>query len=63
MGTGPTILATHSESCFSIIHFDGYATVLINLPDAGKPELDELIVDAWLVYAPPALAEHYLAQA
>ena len=55
-----SILAAHPESCFSIPHFDGYSAVLIDLPHTNAEELSELLLDGWLVYAPPALAEEYL---
>lgn len=54
------VLAAHPESCFSIPHFDGYSAVLIDLPNTNSDELHELLLDGWLVYAPPALAESYL---
>jgi hypothetical protein len=56
------ILAAHPESCFSIPHFDGYAAVLIDLPNTDSDELRELLLDGWLVYAPRALAEEYLSE-
>ena len=54
------ILAAHPESCFSIPHFNGYAAVLIDLPNTDEDELGELLLDGWLVYAPPALAAERL---
>lgn len=54
------ILAAHPKSCFSIPHFNGYAAVLIDLPNTHEDELRELLLDGWLVYAPPALAAEHL---
>jgi hypothetical protein len=42
---------------FTIPHFDGYPALLVQLSGTNTRVLDELIVDAWLVQAPPALAE------
>ena len=42
-------------------HFNGYPAVLIRLDRISVPELDEVIVDAWLARAPKRLATQYLA--
>jgi hypothetical protein len=50
------VLAAHPEACFTIPHFDGYAAVLVELDVVTRPELRELLVDAWLAAAPAKLA-------
>ena len=54
------VLAAHPRSFFTIPHFDGYAAVLIQLKNVTKRELRDALVDAWLVHAPPKLAEEYV---
>ena len=46
---------------FTIPHFDGYSAILVLLERIGLEELEELIVEAWLVRAPKRLAASYLA--
>ena len=54
------LLAADIPGVFTMAHFDGYPSVLIELPVVKKTALKELIVDAWLAMAPDALAESYL---
>jgi hypothetical protein len=54
------LLAAHPPALFTIPHFNGYAAVLVQLPAVPLEVLAEVIVDAWLACAPPALAEEYL---
>lgn len=49
------------EIYFTIPHFDGYAAILALLERIGPEELEELIVEAWLLRAPKRLAADYLA--
>ena len=53
------VLASSSSAVFTIPHFDGYAAVLIQLEAVPKVELEELIVDAWMVHAPPELRDQF----
>ncbi len=46
---------------FTIPHFDGYNAVLALLEKIAVDQLEELIVDAWLVRAPKRLGDAYLA--
>lgn len=46
---------------FTIPHFDGYAAILVRLERIALDELEELIIEAWLVRAPKRLATAYLA--
>src|SRR5438034_11827791 len=56
------VLEEGARGVFTISHFDGYAAVLIQLPVVTKRVLRELVIDAWLASAPPALAGEYLAR-
>jgi hypothetical protein len=55
------VLAAHPDAFFTIPHFDGYAAVLIRLPDVAAGALREVITDGWLACAPPGLADQHLA--
>jgi hypothetical protein len=54
------VLSAHSKACFTIPHFDGFAAVLIQLETVTKKALRDLVVDAWLVCAPPDQADNYV---
>jgi hypothetical protein len=54
------VLASGRKAVFTIPHFDGYPAVLIQLRSATGKVLEELLVDAWLACAPPAVAGRYL---
>jgi hypothetical protein len=44
---------------FTTPHYDGHASVIVNLPAIDFAELAELIADSWRVKAPPkVLAAH-----
>ena len=45
-------LAAHSDSFFTIPHFDAYRAVLIRLPRVTGIALREAITDGWLACAP-----------
>ena len=53
------ILAAGEAGVFTISHFDGYAAVLVQLKKVKKKVLRELVTDAWLACAPPALTKTY----
>ena len=55
------LLADDPSIYFTTPHFDGYPAILVRLDQIGPEELNELIVEAWLVRAPRRLAESYLA--
>jgi hypothetical protein len=46
---------------FTIPHFKGYAAVLVKLEKIGVEELEELLVESWLLRAPKRLAASYIA--
>ncbi|MGH9225564.1 MAG: MmcQ/YjbR family DNA-binding protein [Acidimicrobiales bacterium] len=54
------VLAAQPKAFFTIPHFDGYAAILIQLKAVSRKALREAIVDGWLAYAPPALADEYV---
>jgi len=56
------VLAANPTAFFTIPHFDGYPAVLIQLKKVSKKALQEALVDAWLVHAPPALADEFLSR-
>jgi hypothetical protein len=60
-GAKQALLAEQPEVYFVTPHFDGYPAILVNLDAASVTDLDELIVEAWLVQAPKRVATAYLA--
>jgi hypothetical protein len=56
------LLAEGIAGVFTMAHFDGYPSVLIELGVIPKPALRELVEEGWLAMAPDALAESYLAR-
>lgn len=55
------VLAQGTKGVFTIPHFDNYPAVLVQLQVVPKKAVRELVLDAWLAMAPPALAEQHLA--
>jgi hypothetical protein len=47
---------------FTTPHFDGYPAVLVRLAEIAVPELEELIIEAWLTQAPRRLVKEFLAK-
>ena len=45
---------------FTTPHFDGYPAVLVRLDAISVADLEELIIEAWLVQAPKRLAKEYI---
>jgi hypothetical protein len=60
LGVKEAMVADESGLFFTIPHFNGYPAILVRLDPIGVPELEELIVEAWLDRAPKRLAEQYL---
>ncbi len=54
------VLAARPTAFFTIPHFDGYAAVLVPLPEVTAAALREAVVNAWLARAPRRLATRYL---
>ncbi len=59
-GARDALVADDPAVYFTIPHFDGYPAVLVRLDRIPVPELEELIVEAWLARAPKRLAKRYL---
>lgn len=59
----PQTVEHESGVIFTTPHFDRWPSVLIRLEEIAVPEVEELIVEAWLVQAPKRLAKEYLAGA
>jgi hypothetical protein len=53
------LLADAPDVFFTTPHFDGYAAVLVQLDKISPEDLEEVVVEAWLVRAPPQLAREY----
>ena len=56
LGAKEALLADDPGVYFTTPHFDGYPAVLVRLEEIATDELEELIVDAWIVQAPKRLA-------
>jgi hypothetical protein len=54
------LLAENPDAFFVTPHFDGYPAVLIRLEHIGVDELEEVILDAWVVRAPKRVSKAYL---
>ena len=55
------VLAEGRPGFFTMAHFDGYPSVLVQLKVVRKRALRDALIDAWLAVAPPALADAFLA--
>jgi hypothetical protein len=53
------LLADDPDVFFTTPHFDGYPAVLARLERIALDDLEELIIEAWLVRAPTRLAKAY----
>jgi hypothetical protein len=53
------LLAADPSVYFTEPHYDGYRAVLVRLEAIEVGELAELLTDAWLCTAPPALAKEW----
>src|SRR4029453_8553536 len=61
LGAKEALLADNPDVYFTTPHFNGYPAVLVRLERIAPPELEELLVEAWLSRAPKGLAPEYLA--
>jgi hypothetical protein len=59
-GVKHALIAADPDVFFTTPHFDGYAAVLIRLEEIAVDELEELIVESWLLKAPKRLARSYI---
>jgi hypothetical protein len=60
LGVKEALLTDDPGVFFTTPHFDGYPTVLIRLSEIPVPELEELIIEAWLDRAPKRVVAEYL---
>jgi hypothetical protein len=60
LGAKEALLADDPHVFFTTSHFDGHPSILIRLDRIALPELDEVIVEAWLCRAPKRLAREYI---
>jgi hypothetical protein len=54
------LLAENPGVFFTTPHFDGYPAILVRLDVIGVEDLEEVVVEAWLVQAPQRVAKEYL---
>jgi hypothetical protein len=59
-GAKQALIASDPDVYFTIPHFNGYPAILIRLDAIEVPELEEVIVEAWLLRAPATVAKAYL---
>src|SRR5690349_1434742 len=59
LGEKEALLASDAEVFFTTPHYDGYPTVLVNLPAIEVDELTELIVESWRIKAPKRVRSAY----
>jgi hypothetical protein len=62
LGAKEALLADDPRVYFTTPHFDGYPAILARLEKLDAPELEELVVEAWLCRAPKRLARQYLEE-
>ena len=59
VGAKEALLAEDPSVYFTTPHFDGYPAILVRLDEIALVELEEVVVEAWLVQAPKRLAKEY----
>jgi hypothetical protein len=55
------LLTEQPELFFTTPHFDGYPAILVRLPAISRPDLEEVVTEAWLARAPETLVRAYLS--
>ena len=60
LGAKEALLAEAGDSYLTTPHFNGYPAILVRLDRIAVPDLEELLVEAWLARAPRRLAAGYL---
>ena len=61
-GAKLALIESDPDVYFTIPHFDGYSAILVLLARINLEELEELIVESWLLRAPKRVAAAYLAE-
>jgi hypothetical protein len=59
-GAREALLAEPGGVYFTTPHVDGYPVILVALDRIAPPDLEELLVEAWLTRAPKRIATEYL---
>jgi hypothetical protein len=59
LGEKDALLQADPKKFFTTPHYDGYATVLVNLKAIGVRELRELITDSWRLKAPKRVLQAF----
>jgi hypothetical protein len=59
LGEKEALLQSDPEKFFTTPHYDGHASVLVNLKAVGVRELRELITDSWRVKAPKRVLDAF----
>ena len=65
LGVKELMLADDRGIYFTTPHFDGYAAILIRIPDLtclDRDELEDLVVEAWLTRAQKRVAKAWIAE-
>ena len=62
LGEKEALLTSNPAAFYTIPHYDGWPIVLVNLDEVDHDELRELIIDSWLIKAPPRLRRQFEAQ-
>lgn len=60
VGVKDVLIADDADVYFTTPHFDGYPAILVRLELIRIPDLEELVVEAWLARAPKRLVKEYL---
>ncbi len=63
LGEKEALLQSDREKFFTTPHYDGHASVLVNLKAVGVRELRELITESWRVRAPKRVLQAFDAAA
>jgi len=59
LGEKEALLQSEPRKFFTTPHYDGYATVLVNLKAIGVRELRELITESWRLKAPKRIRQTF----
>lgn len=61
-GVKEALVSDEPDVYLTTPHFNGWPVVLVRLDAITAPDLEELVVEAWLARAPKRLVTAYLAQ-
>ena len=61
LGEKDALLQSDPKKFFTTPHYDGYATILVNLKAIGVRELRELITESWRLKAPKRVLDAFEA--